>query len=60
LPISVKKIEATNDTKEIAPPKADVDIPLFKIHDDIKGLVWIGEKSLRIYTSKKLIFRIIT
>jgi hypothetical protein len=37
-------------TDKIIPATTDLDIPLFKIHDDIKGLVWIGDGKYKNYT----------
>jgi hypothetical protein len=58
-PVKNKKPEIPAPTaryvaKELPPPKTDIDIPLPKIHDDIKGLVWIGDGKYKNYTPENM------
>jgi hypothetical protein len=55
VPVNTKNTETARvapvqETKETAPPKTDIDFPVFKIHDDIKGLIWIGDGKYKNYT----------
>jgi hypothetical protein len=54
-PVNAKNTETINvaptqGTKEIAPLVTDIDFPLFKMHDDLKGLIWIGDGKYKNYT----------
>jgi hypothetical protein len=40
------------EPKEIVPANTDIDVPLFKIHHDIKGLIWIGDGKYKNYTKE--------
>jgi hypothetical protein len=54
-PVNAKNTETINvaplqEVKDLAPPVMDVDFPLFKMHDDLKGLIWIGDGKYKNYT----------
>jgi hypothetical protein len=53
-PVNTKKpeLDISNNIRNdrIIPATTDIDIPLFKIHDDIKGLIWIGDGKYKNYT----------
>jgi hypothetical protein len=55
IPAKANNIETTipttlHEIKKTDPVKTNVEIPLFKIHDDIKGLIWIGDGKYKNYT----------